>query len=285
MGDTISWDGREFPSDPAAALPAIGTSFDFGVPSKNTHWVVTQASESMNISGSRFMASSNDVAFNSIDLNTPAGDLLPSDHPLYVAGTTGSMTLPVNTGTGQLSGGNIIYPDENVVGDYRISFLDNSGNGIPDTVRMDEIDPVTKRLKPQPEGNTFTTGYTEGEPIVLAGIEYDVAGTPAIGDTFEVSRPENNRRADVMGVLLEEIDQSLLTVGNVRSEVGARLNIVDNMEQAQLNFQQVTYSTLASIEEVDIYEAVNNLETSKLALSAAQQSFVKIQNLSLFNYL
>jgi flagellar hook-associated protein 3 FlgL len=195
------------------------------------------------------------------------------------------MTIPVNTGTGQLSGGNIIYPDENVVGDYRISFLDNSGNGIPDTVRMDEIDPVTKRLKPQPEGNTFTTGYTEGEPIVLAGIEYDVAGTPAIGDTFEVSRPENNRRADVMGVLLEEIDQSLLTVGNVRSEVGARLNIVDNMEQAQLNFQQVTYSTLASIEEVDIYEAVNNLETSKLALSAAQQSFVKIQNLSLFNYL
>ena len=39
------------------------------------------------------------------------------------------------------------------------------------------------------------------------------------------------------------------------------------------------------IEEVDIYEAVNNLETSKVALQAAQQSFVKIQNLSLFNYL
>ncbi|MDC2888305.1 flagellin [Psychrosphaera sp. G1-22] len=86
-------------------------------------------------------------------------------------------------------------------------------------------------------------------------------------------------------MLLHELDQGLVTTGNTRSEIGSRLNIVDNMEQAQLNFQSITISTLATLEEVDIYEAVNNLETSKVALQAAQQSFVKIQNLSLFNYL
>ena len=110
-------------------------------------------------------------------------------------------------------------------------------------------------------------------------------GTPAVGDTFEITQPENARRTEVMSVLLEEIDQSLITTGNTRSAVGARLNIVDNMEQAQLNFQEITSSTLANIEEIDIYDAINNLESSKLALQASQQSFAKVQNLSLFNYL
>lgn len=285
MGDTIEWGGRKFPSDPAAALPAVGTSFTFGEPTKNTQWVMSQASNSMTINGSRFVATANDEALNSVDLNTPPGDLLPPDHPLYTPGTSGSMVIPANTGTGILSGGIVLYPEDNVIGDFRISFIDTIGDGVADSVRMDEIDPVTKRIKPQPEGQSFDTEFTPGEAIVVAGIEYEVTGTPAVGDTFEVARPENSRRVEVLGMLLHELDQGLVTTGNTRSEIGSRLNIVDNMEQAQLNFQSITISTLATLEEVDIYEAVNNLETSKVALQAAQQSFVKIQNLSLFNYL
>ncbi|MBU2884066.1 flagellar hook-associated protein FlgL [Psychrosphaera sp. B3R10] len=285
MGDTIEWGGRKFPSDPAAALPAVGTSFTFGEPTKNTQWVMSQASNSMTINGSRFVATANDEALNSVDLNTPPGDLLPPDHPLYTPGTSGSMVIPANTGTGILSGGIVLYPEDNVIGDFRISFIDTIGDGVADSVRMDEIDPVTKRIKPQPEGQSFDTEFTSGEAIVVAGIEYEVTGTPAVGDTFEVARPENSRRVEVLGMLLHELDQGLVTTGNTRSEIGSRLNIVDNMEQAQLNFQSITISTLATLEEVDIYEAVNNLETSKVALQAAQQSFVKIQNLSLFNYL
>lgn len=285
MGEPIEWGGRSFPSDPAAALPAVGTSFDFGVPTKNTQWVMSQAAESMSISGSLFTASSNDVDLRSIDLNTPPANLLPPDHPLYTPATNGAMVLPANTGDAMLIGGTVLYPDENALGDFRVSFLDTSGDGEPDTVRMDEVDPITKRLKPQPLGKTFDAGFTPGEAIVVAGVEFEVVGTPAVGDTFEINRPENSRRAEVLGMLLEEIDQGLLTTGNTRSEIGARLNIVDNMEQAQLNFQEITKSTLAVIEEIDIYEAVNNLETSKVALQASQQAFVKIQNLSLFNYL
>ena len=285
MGDQISYGGRDFPSDPAAPLPAAGTSFDFGVPTKNTHWVISQASESMSISGGAYLANGNTAALRSIDLNTPAGDLLPPAHPLFAAGATGAMTIPANAGTAVLTGGNIIFPDENEIGDYRMSFLDTSGNGAIDQVRMDEIDPVTKRIKPKPDGQTYEVSYDPNKELVIAGIEFDIKGTPAVGDTFEIGRPENSRRTEIMSVLLAEIDQGLITTGNTRSSIGARLNIVDNMEQAQLNFQEITASTLANIEEIDIYEAINNLESSKLALQAAQQSFAKIQNLSLFNYI
>ncbi|QTH63794.1 flagellar hook-associated protein FlgL [Psychrosphaera ytuae] len=285
MGDTIEWGGREFPSDPSAALPAAGTTFTFGAPSKNTQWVMDQAAKSTNIAGTNYNARATVAPLRSIDLNTPAGDLLPPNHPAYAAGTTGAMTLPVNTGTAEVLGGSIIYPDENTIGDYRMSFIDTNGSGVPDVVRMDQIDPVTKRLIPQPEGATFETNYTPNEKVVLGGVEFDIAGIPADGDTFEIDRPENSRRTEVMSVLLAEIDQGLITSGNVRSEIGARLNIVENLEQAQFNFREITQASLANIEEVDIYEAVNNLESSKLALQAAQQSFARIQNLSLFNYI
>jgi len=285
MGDKISYGGREFPSDPAAPLPAAGTSFDFGVPSKNTHWVIDQASDSMGISGSAFNAQANSAALRSIDLNGTPGDLYPPAHPLYAAGVNGAMTIPANTGNAVLIGGNIILPDENEIGDYRLSFLDTTGSGAIDQVRMDEIDPITKRIKPKPDGRTFEVAYDPNEKLVIAGIEFNMQGTPAVGDTFEINRPENSRRTEVMSVLLAEIDQGLITTGNTRSSIGARLNIVDNMEQAQRNFQEITTSTLANIEEVDIYEAINNLESSKLALQAAQQSFAKVQNLSLFNYI
>ena len=265
MGDKISYGGREFPSDAAAPLPAVGTSFDFGVPSKNTHWVIDQASDSMSITGGAYDATATTVPLRSIDLNATPGDLLPAVHPLYAAPTTGAMTIPANTGTATLTGGNIIFPEENEIGDYRMSFLDSSGDGTLDLVRMDEIDPVTKRIKPKPDGKTFEVTYDPTDKLVIAGIEFDMQGTPAVGDTFEITRPENARRTEVMSVLLEEIDQSLITTGNTRSAVGARLNIVDNMEQAQLNFQEITSSTLANIEEIDIYDAINNLESSKLA--------------------
>lgn len=285
MGDTISYGGRVFPSDPAAPLPAVGTSFEFGVPSKNTHWVIEQASESMNIYGSAFTAVANDTALRSIDLNATPADLLPPSHPLYVPGTSGAMTIPANTGNATLTGGNILYPDDNEIGDYRMSFLDTTGDGAIDVVRMDEIDPVTKRIKPKPDGQTYESSYDPNGNLEIAGIGFNILGTPAAGDTFEVIRPESSRRTEVMSVLLQEIDQGLVNTGNARSSIGAKLNIVDNMEQAQLNFREITTSTLANVEEIDIYEAINNLESSKLALQAAQQSFAKIQNLTLFNYI
>lgn len=285
MGDVISYGGREFPSDPAAAVPVAGTSFDFGVPSKNTHWVMDQAAEATEISGGYYSATGNDVPFRSIDLGAPAGDLFPPSHPLYAAGTTGAMTIPANTGNARLNGGNLIHPDDNIIGDYRLSFLDTTGDGNADTARMDEIDPVTKRIKPRTDGDTYEVKFDPGEKLVIGGVEFDVQGVPDPGDTFEIDRPENSRRTELMSVLLEEIDQGLITTGNTRSAIGARLNIVDNMEKAQLNFQEVSKETLANIEEIDIYEAVNNLESSRLALQAAQQSFAQIQSLSLFNYI
>ncbi|MUH72185.1 flagellar hook-associated protein FlgL [Psychrosphaera haliotis] len=127
--------------------------------------------------------------------------------------------------------------------------------------------------------------YLTNNKVSFLGIEFDISGTPAAGDVFHVDRPESQARVDLVGGLLTELKGGLTTIDNTRSEMGARLNAIEVEITAQYRYQEVTKSTLASVEEIDIYEAINNLESDKVGLQASQQAFAKIQNLSLFNYL
>ena len=102
---------------------------------------------------------------------------------------------------------------------------------------------------------------------------------------FHIDRPESQARVDIVGALISELKAGLTTIDNTRSEMGARLNAIEVEIAAQYRYQEVTKSTLADVEEVDIYAAINNLESNKVGLQASQQSFAKIQNLSLFNYI
>jgi flagellar hook-associated protein 3 FlgL len=287
MGDTIEYRGVEFPSDPAGTAPAVGDSLSFGIPSKNTNWIFEQSIESMGQIGANFTLEANVGNAYSTDFANPPGQLLPANHPLFGAnpGTTGNMTIPANTGNASISTTSIDEASELPIGDYRMSFLDSDLDGTVDTVQLNEIDPVTKRLKPLPDGASASESFTPGQPLKIAGIEFLVAGTIAVGDTFEVNRPASSERVELLGTMLEELDSAQIAIENTRAALGARLNIVENFQQQQSKFQEATYSALANIEEVDIYTAVNNLERDKVGLQAAQQSFAKIQNLSLFNYL
>lgn len=287
MGDTISFRGIEFPSDPNGTAPVAGETLQFGMPSKSTHWILQQSIEFMGMVGANFVPEANVGENFSADFTTPPGELFPNNHPLFGAnpGVTGNMQIPANAGDGNLTPTSIDEASELPIGDYRMSFLDTDGDGAIDKVQLDEVDPTTKRLKPQPNGERFQADYTVGEELKIAGVEFLVSGTPAVGDTFELSRPPSSQRVDVLSTMLDELDNAVISLENVRSSLGARLNIVDNFEQQQLKFKETTTSTMAVIEEIDIYEAINNLERDKVGLQAAQQSFAKIQNLSLFNYI
>ena len=287
MGDTISYKGVEFSSDPNGTAPAVGDTLTFGIPTKNTNWIIQQAIDSMGDIGANFQPVANDGSKYSMDFAAPPGELLPANHPLFGAtpGVTGNMQIPANAGTATLIPSSIDEASELPIGDYRLSFLDEDGDGVVDTAQMDEIDPVTGRLKPQPTGLSFQGEYVAGEPLKVAGVEFLISGVPAIGDTYEIGRPRGAERTEILSVMLDELDNAVVELENTRSSVGARLNIVDNFEVQQERFKETTSSTLAIIEEIDIYEAINNLEQSKVGLQAAQQSFAKIQNLTLFDFI
>lgn len=90
---------------------------------------------------------------------------------------------------------------------------------------------------------------------------------------------------DVMGNGLNELDQGLENLAGVRAQVGARLNALEAQESANGDFAVHLQETINSIDSLDYAEAATRLSQESFTLQAAQQSFVRIQNLSLFNYM
>ena len=71
----------------------------------------------------------------------------------------------------------------------------------------------------------------------------------------------------------------------MRSQIGSRMNEIESLaslnEDLTLQYQQ----TLTDLQDLDYAKAISDLTRKQTDLQAAQQSFVKISQLSLFNYL
>jgi flagellar hook-associated protein 3 FlgL len=81
------------------------------------------------------------------------------------------------------------------------------------------------------------------------------------------------------------IDQSLNNVLTSQASVGSRLKELDALDSAGSS-RDIQYSqTLSQLQDVDYAKAISQLTQQQTTLQAAQQSFVKIAGLSLFNYL
>jgi len=85
--------------------------------------------------------------------------------------------------------------------------------------------------------------------------------------------------------VLDNLDRNLSSVIDIRSRVGARLNSID--DQSNLNEASILQvrETLSGIQDLDYASAISQLEQQSTSLQAAQQSFIRIQDLSLFNFL
>ena len=120
--------------------------------------------------------------------------------------------------------------------------------------------------------NTTTAGAVNG--LVGATTNGTVA-EPNISATFH----------QTIARVLDNLDRNLGSVIDIRSRVGARLNSID--DQTNLNEASILQvrDTLSGIQDLDYAEAISQLEQQTTSLQAAQQSFLRIQGLSLFNFL
>ncbi|WP_151702613.1 flagellar hook-associated protein FlgL [Nitrincola alkalilacustris] len=81
-----------------------------------------------------------------------------------------------------------------------------------------------------------------------------------------------------------QVDQFFETLVTKRSELGARLRVLDDQRDALADIKLFTQNTLSKFKDTDYYEATSQLLLEQNALQAAYASFGKIQQLSLFNY-
>jgi flagellar hook-associated protein 3 FlgL len=72
---------------------------------------------------------------------------------------------------------------------------------------------------------------------------------------------------------------------NVRAEVGARLSMLDDVQAAREDFNVEVQRNLSNLQDIDYAEAISRMNRQMLGLQAAQQSYTRVSQLSLFNYL
>ncbi len=84
---------------------------------------------------------------------------------------------------------------------------------------------------------------------------------------------------------LTDLDAALNEVLNVRASVGSRVNAVEDQKNANDALIVAAKSVRSDLEDLDYAEAIGRFNQQLAALQASQQSFIKVQGLSLFNFI
>jgi len=189
-----------------------------------------------------------------------------------------------------------------------------NGTFVPDTYTLAFIqvlptDPVTYTVTGVASGLVVSGTYTSGSSISFNGVQTSVTGTPVNGDSFSITPSANQdifttvqnfalgletaistpagqaHFNNTMNRTLIDLDRSLDNVVDIRTRVGSRLNATDSQKDFNDSFKLQLQETLSNLQDLDYAEAVSRLNLQITGLQAAQQAFVKIQGLSLFNFL
>jgi flagellar hook-associated protein 3 FlgL len=135
-------------------------------------------------------------------------------------------------------------------------------------------------------GMSVTTGVTG--PQVL---NFSVNGTPTnvlavvqnLGAALQGSASSTPQAA--ANAALDQLSTGLTTVSTAQTMVGAQLNWISTATTVQTQLTQQRQTQEASIGGTNIATAVSQLQQTTTVLQAAQATFVKLANMSLFSLL
>ena len=168
---------------------------------------------------------------------------------------------------------------------------------------------VLTRSENRPIDGLVGVSYIPGVEQVIEGANFKIAGDPEPGDTFFVRSSPKQSIADTVAGLVEglrslqdnpedsetlqvlianslsNLDFAQASVSEVQSEIGGRLNTIDNIDNLHQDVDLVSKDILSQLQDIDFAEAVSRLSLESFLLEAAQQSFTQINRLSLFNSL
>jgi len=201
---------------------------------------------------------------------------------------------PANTGAGRIDSGSVANPSALTGHAYELIFNVGGGGTTYDVFDVTAGASVSS-------GNPFTAGQS----ISVAGMQFGITGGPANGDRFTAASSTNQSvfktiadasaalrsgandalRQTQVNAVLASLDQSMNRALTVRAEFGSRLNEISAHQNVSGAVVLEHQRRLSELQDVDYTEAATRLMRQETATQAAQQSFARVAQLSLFNYL
>jgi flagellar hook-associated protein 3 FlgL len=196
-----------------------------------------------------------------------------------------------NTGSAVIAPASVVDGSVYLPGDYEIRF---TAPGVYDVFDV-------------AGGVNIVTGaaYVDSQDINFQGVQTSITGVPAAGDVFTVSAgqyqdvfsivanladtlrsaPSDTVRAANIAQSLVDLDAALEVSLNNRTTVGGKLNAIESQREENEAQVLVAKTTLSSLRDTDLAEAISQLTLEQTTLEAAQAVFARITSSSLFNFL
>ena len=200
---------------------------------------------------------------------------------------------PANTGSGLLGGFGVTDWSLWDGGRYRITFGADGAYEISDSA-----------------GDAVATGiHSTGEAITFNGVRVAILGAPADGDAFTLepagtrdmfatvdrligaltANPTTDAQRAAQQNALQGSMRDIATAQDhlidVRANGGAQLGAIDNAKGLRDSQALTIDTTLSGLRDLDYADAISRFNLEKVAVEAAQLSFVQMQRLSLFDLL
>lgn len=131
---------------------------------------------------------------------------------------------------------------------------------------------------------TGDSGVAVFEEIDAGVNTFDVISS--IGEALRlVDTADPTDRSEAITEAQAKLDLALDRVSEVRASTGVRLNRLDDHAELNTAFSLQVTQSISSLEDLDFADAAGQLNLHMVSLQAAQQVYVKTQNLTIFNYL
>jgi flagellar hook-associated protein 3 FlgL len=211
-----------------------------------------------------------------------------------------------NGGSGIISPGSVTDSSKLTGDNYQLVF---SVTGTPAVTTYTVMDQTSGQPVPPLPAIPVPIPYTSGQAISFDGLQFDIKGAPANGDTFAVTPSQNQSvfttvknlitalrsqgegaagNADLNNKLNQanaNLDNAYSNVLSVRASVGARLNELDSLDGSGEGMDIQYTQSISDLIDVDMAKAISLFTQQTTNLQAAQMSYQKLTQLSLFNYI
>jgi len=197
-----------------------------------------------------------------------------------------------NTGSGIIAPSKVFDTTAYTPGDYQIVF---TAPGTYDVVDLSG-----------PTNIVTGASYSDSAPIEFNGIRTSIVGAPAAGDSFTVSQGQyrdvfstidsivdslgqfsgsNPQLIDNLAQAQIDMENFFTNVLDIRTSIGGRMNALAAQADDNEAFTISTQTTISTLRDTDLAEAISQLTLEQTTLDAAQSIFARITSSSLFNFL
>jgi flagellar hook-associated protein 3 FlgL len=216
-------------------------------------------------------------------------------------GTFATAASPSNTGSAVIGAGSVSDPAALNGHSYSLDFAVGSNGAATYN--------VTDNTTVPPTAVASNVDYVAGQAITVAGMQFDIKGTPSDGDQFTVQPSDRQSLFTTISKLIDTLRAPAVTdkdkaaldkglqdgIGNlamgldnvltVRAAVGTRQKELDTLDSTGSDADLQYAATLSGLQDLDIVQAISMFTQQTQTLQAAQKTFNSISGLSLFNYI